>query len=149
MKKIFILLALSLLAWGCEQRLSAESFENRTVVLSMHEITLEPLQSEDFFVGMSNEFAENATFLISAVCITNNCEGNIVVQTFPVFSLSAGQKAAFPIRVEALENIKKGEYSVKIIVKLDNRTYDSDEFTVDVPAGLEQIKKEAIQTIIR
>jgi hypothetical protein len=149
MKRIFVLLALSLILIGCEpgQELSLEALQNKTVVLSMHELKLEPLQLEDFFIGIKNEMPENATFYISAVC--SNCENNIRIQTFPIFSMGPNKTAAIPIRVEVLEQSSAGSYTVKIIVQEDNRTYDSDEVRVEVPVTIEELKESILRNIVR
>jgi len=151
MKRAFLFaLILSIFLVSCaKQEIASEELEEKAVVLSMHKMVLEPLQSQDFFVGLKNELAENVTFYISAVCKTNNCNNNIIVQTFPQFALSAGKKGAFPIRVEVLENSQKGNYTVRIFVKEDNRTYDSDEFTVEVQKTIEEIKESALERIFK
>jgi hypothetical protein len=150
MKKLLILAIISLFLISCaKQEISPENLEYKTVVLSMHDIVLEPLQSQDFFVGLKNDFSEEITFNVAAVCRTNNCENNIIVQTFPQFSLGAGKKGAFPISVLVLEKSQKGNYTIKISASEDNRTYDSDEFTVEVPKTIEEVKESALQKLFK
>ena len=150
MKKIMIITFLLILLASCaKQEISAEELEAKKVLLSEHQLLLEPFDTYDFFVGLKNEFSKDTTFYVSAVCRTNNCDQNIIVQTFPQFSLGPGKKAAFPIRVEVLENSNKGNYTVNIIVKEDNRTYDSDEFTVEVKKTIEEIKESALGRLIK
>jgi len=150
MRKFFLFLLLLILLTSCvKEEISPQELEEKSVVLSMHKIVLEPLQSQDFFVGLKNEFSENMTFYVSAVCRTNNCDNNIIVQTFPLFSLGPEKSGAFPIRVEALENSQKGNYTVNIVVKQDNRTYDSDEFTIEIPRTIEEVKESALKRIFR
>ncbi|MBW2994764.1 hypothetical protein KY312_00280 [Candidatus Woesearchaeota archaeon] len=150
MKKIlFLLLVLLLFASCAKQDISPEELQTKRVILSEHKLVLEPLEKHDFFVGLNNEFSKDTTFFVSAVCRTNNCDQNIIVQTFPQFSVGANKKGAFPIRVEVLENSRKGNYTIKILVKENNSTYDSDEFTVEVAKTIEEIKQSALGKLFR
>jgi hypothetical protein len=147
---LILMFVVVLFLTGCGQKsITSEELEGKIVVLSEHEFVLEPLQSQDFFLGLKNELQTNATFYVSAVCRTNNCDNNIVVQTFPVLTVGAGKKAAFPISLNIPEQSQKGSYTIKIDVTLNKETYGSDEFTVEVPRTIDEIKQNALKQIFK
>lgn len=139
MKKILILFMLILLV-SCakEDKIASTELEGKNVILSIHEFELEPDGSHDFYIGIKNNMSDDISLKLVLECKTSNCQDNLRVQTFPVIGLGFNKSGAFPIRVEALTDTEKGNYTYQIVLVQDESTYGEEEFTVEITKTMDE-----------
>ncbi len=140
---IFFLLIMAVILSSCSL---SSSLDKNPILLSEDRIQLDPYQSEDIFLGVKNNFKENKDFYVILECKTNDCEKNVILQTFPSIGIEKDVKGAFPLRVIIPENAEKGVYVYELVVKENGNVYGSDVLTVEVKneveEKLEKIKEE-------
>ncbi|MBW2986953.1 hypothetical protein KY336_00235 [Candidatus Woesearchaeota archaeon] len=140
-----MIILVSLLLYGCVERIAVEEFETKDVVLSKNVIELDRQQHEDFYLGIVNKDEEKKDFSLVINCMTGNCDENLVLQAFPTIGIEGGKKGAFPLRIQALAEARKGEYQYELSVMKDDITYGTEILSVVVTGAVEEMKKEIIE----
>ncbi|MBW3018231.1 hypothetical protein KY325_03670, partial [Candidatus Woesearchaeota archaeon] len=133
--------------FGCVERIQVEEFEQKNVVLSKNVIKLDRMQSEDFYLGIKNSYETKEDFSLVIKCLTDNCDGNLVLQTFPTIGIEGNKNGAFPMRVHALENAQQNEYQYELDVMKDDGVYGQERLNVVVTAAVEKMKKELVEKV--
>ncbi|MBD3259020.1 hypothetical protein GF371_00130 [Candidatus Woesearchaeota archaeon] len=132
---------------GCGERIETEELEEKNIVLSRNLIELDRLQNEDFYLGIKNNYEKEQEFSLVIKCLTDNCENNLVLQTFPSIGIEANKNGAFPMRINALEDAQKSEYQYEFDVMKNDELYGQERLTVVVTGAVEEMKKELVQRI--
>ncbi len=138
---IFVSIALLLIS-ACEREpILSQDFGEKNIVLEKSSIELDPLQEEEFFVGVNNKDIIKASFSFFVSCETPNCEQHIVAQFFPTVVVEAQKKIAVPFLITATENAVAGEYRLKISVQKDAAVIGEEIVTVTVLNTVAEKKK--------
>lgn len=147
MKRIFLLslLLISIFLVSCAGDITPQKLQGRTILLSTPRIKLDPMQSQDIYLGVNNVFDADEKFEIVIECTIVDCNKYILAQTFPSIGISAKKMGAFPIRIMALEKAIPGQYPFQLTVKHDDTVHGTATLTVQITQELQQKKQELEQ----
>ena len=145
MKKTIVLLCLLLISIfliSCAGDITKQKLEGRTILLSTPRISLDPLQSQDLYLGVNNIYETDEKFEITMECTVADCNKYVLAQTFPSIGISAKKMGAFPIRIIAQEEAIPGMYPFQLTVTHKNIVHGTETLTVVVTAEVEKQKQE-------
>lgn len=139
---IACLILAAVLFVSCAGDITKHKLQGRTILLSTPRLELDPLQSQDIYLGINNVYDRDEKFRIDIECTVVDCNEYILAQTFPHIGISAGEMGAFPIRVIAQEDALPGLYPFQLTVMHDDSLYGKAKLTVKITEELEERKEE-------
>ncbi|MBW3013991.1 hypothetical protein KY335_02010 [Candidatus Woesearchaeota archaeon] len=144
MKRLIIIciILFSIFLIGCAGDITKQNLEGRTILLTTPKIDLDPLQSQDIYLGVNNIYETDEQFEIVIECTVIDCNNYILAQTFPSIGIAGKKMGAFPIRVMALQDAIPGLYPFQLTVKHDNTVHGTATLTVRITEELQQKKQE-------
>ncbi|MCK4670431.1 MAG: hypothetical protein KAT43_04465 [Nanoarchaeota archaeon] len=139
---LLCLLLISIFLISCAGDITTQKLQGRTILLGTPRIKLDPLQSQDIYLGVNNIYETDEKFEITMECTIADCNKYVLAQTFPSIGISANKMGAFPIRIMALEEAIPGMYPFQLTVKHKDAVHGTATLTVQVTAEVEKQKQE-------